>query len=416
MQTVLFRLPIIFSILTTLGCAVSLTSTPVSMATETATEASVLAIEIEDLPDVQSLSLTVAADRTLYMIQGREHSLFISRSTDGGRTFGEPVLGTGHVPVHVLPIERPAIATAGNGQVAIAWLEMPPDFQGANIWYAFSEDHGQTFAPGRLVASEPEGEVAMVEIVLDAAGNPFLAWLNESELKFSRSHDGGATFTEPASIGEGACECCQPQVVILDQSVHIAYRSLEPGNEKGDIRDIVMINSPDAGETFAPVSRVSDTHWYLPACPIAGPSLAIYDEKFYAAWMDGRHEPAGVFSRGDIWLASSGDRGSTFSPNVRINPDQEMHHTLPSIAIGPGGRIHIAWEAQARETRDAFLYYTTSDDGGQSFAPLRVITDNTDGTRGNPSRPVLVVNQAGNVTLTWLDRQGGRLATWVDTK
>lgn len=416
MQTVQFRVLAAFVVTMVAACTLSPTPTTISVNTPAVTESAVLELEIKPLPNARSLSLATASDGTLYLIHGEEHSLFVSRSTDGGGTFGEPVLATGDVPVHVLPIERPAIAADGNGRVAIAWLEMPPDFHGANIWYAVSVDSGETFGPGTLVATESEGEVAMVEVTLDVAGNPFLAWLNESELKFSRSRDGGVTFTEPISLGEGACECCQPQIVALDESLQIAYRSLEPGNEKGDIRDIVMIRSTDAGETFAPVSRVSDTHWYLPACPIAGPSLAVYDDNFYATWMDGRNEEAGVFRRGDIWLASSADSGNTFSPNVRINPDQEMHHTLPSVAIGPGGRVHVAWEAQTQETREAFLYHTTSDDGGQTFAPPHVIADNRDATRGNPSRPVLAVNQAGQVILAWLDRQGGQYATWVDTK
>ncbi|HSL28460.1 MAG TPA: sialidase family protein [Anaerolineales bacterium] len=416
MRIIQFRMLITFSIVSITGCTSSPTSTPVSIATQAMTEPSVLEFQVEDVPGARSLSLAVAPDEALYLIYGEGHSLFVSHSTDGGQTFGEPVLATGDVPVHVLPIERPAIAADANGRVAIAWLEMPPDFHGANVWYAVSGDSGETFTPGALVATEPEGEVAMVEVALDREGNPLLAWLNDSELKFSRSRDGGATFTEAMSIGTGSCECCQPQIRLTDGTVHIAYRSLEPGNEQGDIRDIVMIHSRDDGETFTPIRRVSDAHWYLPACPIAGPSLGVADDQLYVAWMDGRHEPAGIFSRGDIWLAKSEDGGEAFSPNVRINPDQEMHHTLPSVAVGPGGRIHVAWEAQAQETRDAFLYYTTSDDGGQTFAPPHIIADNTDATRGNPGKPVLVVDPAGRVTLAWLDRQGGRLATWIDTK
>ena len=416
MQADQFRVTVVFWVVIIVGCTTSPTPASLSVITDEATEPSIRELEIEALPGVQSLSLESAPDGTLFVVQGVEHSLFVSRSEDGGQTFSAPVLATAELPVHVLPIERPAISADGNGRVAIAWLQMPPDFHGADIWFAVSDDSGQTFGPGIRVTTELEGEVAMVEVDLDREGNPFLTWLNGSKLRFSRSHDGGATFTEPASVGQGACECCQPQIFIMDESLHIAYRSLEPGNEKGDIRDIVMIHSTDAGETFTPVSRVSDTHWYLPACPIAGPSLAVYDDNFYMAWMDGRLEPAGLFSRGDIWLASSGDSGNTFSENVRINTDQEMHHTLPSIAIGPGGRIHIAWEAQAQESRKAFLYYTTSDDGGQSFALPYVIADNTDASLGNPSRPVLIVNQAGQLTLAWLDRQGGRIAAWADSK
>jgi len=420
MKTPRFILLVGLCILIGYGCTPSSTQTTESIPTEVAaTElpiAPTIDFETIDFPKAQSHWLTVGADGNLYLIYGRDHSLFVARSTDGGQTFSEPVLATGDASVHVLPIERPAISVDQAGRVGIAWLEMSPDFNGATVWYASSEDSGQTFKPGQLVATETQGEVAMVQVALDDAGNPVLAWLNGSELKFARSFDQGSTFSETMNIGDGSCECCQPQSVVTGEYIYIAYRSLEPGGDKGDIRDIVMIHSEDGGQTFQLVTRVSDAHWYLPACPIAGPSLATHEGKFYIAWMDGRAEPPGTFSRGDIWLASSQDGGKTFMPNVRINPEQSMHHTLPSVTVGSGGRIHIAWEAQASDTKEAFLYYTSSDDGGQTFAIPQIIADNGDETRGNPSKAVLVIDSMGHVALAWLDRQGVRIATWADRK
>jgi hypothetical protein len=417
MKTLRFPLPVILSIILFLGCTPAPVQKEQSVATEaSATEVHPVIFDISDIPGARSHSLVTGPDGTLYVIYGEQQSLFVARSRDGGATFSEPVSPTGDVPVHVLPIERPAIAISQDGREGIAWLEMSPDFHGARVWYAVSENGGDDFEPPQLVTTELEGEVAMVDISFDDADNPVLAWLNGSELKFARSSDQGSTFSQPNSIGEGACECCQPRMFIRGKDIHIAYRSLEPGSEKGDIRDIVMIHSTDGGETFELVSRVSDEHWYLPACPIAGPSFNVHGEDFYIAWMDGRREPPGAFTRGDIWFARSQDDGKTFSPNVRINPGEDMHHTLPSISVGPGGRIHVAWEAQAQETRDAFLYYTFSDDGGESFAEPQVIADNQEPKRGNPMKPVIVVDAEGHVALAWLDRLGTRLARWTDTR
>ena len=136
----------------------------------------------------------------------------------------------------------------------------------------------------------------------------------------------------------------------------------------------------------------------------------------FIAWMDGRFEPAGTFSRGDIWFAASTDGGASFSPNIRINPDQDSHHTLPSIAIGPGGRIHVAWESLSQSGGSNNLYYTTSDDGGQTFAQPQVIADNSDESLGNPGKAVIVVDPEGNVALAWLDRSGVHVASWIDTR
>jgi len=314
----------------------------------------------------------------------------------------------------VLPIEHPALAVNAQGRVDIAWLEMPPDFIGAKVWYASSDDGGKTFKSGQLIETESEGEVAMIQLTLTESGNPILAWLNDSNLRFSRSLDQGATFSEAATLTHESCECCQPQIISDGEMIHIAYRSLESGNDKGDIRDIVMIHSNDGGQTFEPITRVSDEHWYLPACPIAGPSLATHAGNYYVSWVDGRAEPPGIFTRGDIWLATLEVGGQSFSKNMRVNTDEMMHNTLPSIAVGPGGRIHVAWEAHAQGATDTYILYTTSDDNGQTFASPTVITDNVDTAKGNPGKPLLTIDSNGNVTLGWLDRSGVRFANWVD--
>ena len=420
MKTHRFALSVVLCALLAYGCAGSSTQTRESQPTASITTTSIPAeptavdFEIIEFPKAQSHWLTTGSDGTFYLIYGQHESLFVARSTDGGRTFREPILATGNASVHVLPIERPAIAVGQDGLVGVAWLEMPPDFHGAKVWYAASEDGGQTFQPGQLVADEAEGEVTMVSMALGNTGNPVFTWLKGRELRFSRSLDKGASFSDPVSIGDGSCECCQPRLIVMGDNIHIVYRSLEPGHDQGDIRDIVMIHSQDGGQTFQPVSRVSDAHWYLPACPIAGPSLGTHQSNFYIAWMDGRLEPPGIFSRGDIWFASSKDGGQSFSANVRVNPDQSMHHNLPTIAIGPGGRIHVAWEVQNPDTKEAFLYYSISDDGGRTFTPPQVIADNADATRGNPGKPVLAIDSEGHVTLAWLDRQGLQIATWAD--
>ncbi|MGH2523894.1 MAG: hypothetical protein ACRDH2_15420 [Anaerolineales bacterium] len=79
--------------------------------------------------------------------------------------------------------------------------------------------------------------------------------------------------------------------------------------------------------------------------------------------MDGHDAPPETSFEGDIWFVASVDGGRTFSPNLQVNSELSLHHTLPVIAVGPGGRIHLAWEAEAMDA----IYYATSEDGGQNF-------------------------------------------------
>lgn len=363
-------------------------------------------------PGARSVAVAGTASESVVVAYGQDDGLFVTRSEDGGRTFGAAIPATGDTSVHVMPIERPALAAHGADRVGVAWLTIPPDGNGATVWYADSADGGRSFVPGRKVAADDEGETTMVSVALGAHGDPVLSWLNGATLRFARSGDGGRTFGAAQAIGDGACECCQPAVAVADKSVRIAYRSLAAGGDNGFIRDLALIRSVDSGATFEPVTPVSDAHWYLEACPIAGPSLAVRGDDVFVAWMDGRAEPPGTLSRGDVWLAASANGGASFGENVRVNTDATAHHTLPTVGVGPGGRIHVAWQADRAGIR--VLYHTTSDDDGRTFEPPRMIASSADGTRGRPNMPTVTVSQHGRVALAWVDERGANVASWME--
>ena len=357
-------------------------------------------------PAATSVALTLAGD-TLYMITGREHSLYVSRSTDGGKTFTEPASPTGHQTAHVLRVERPAISANEEGKVGVAWLEI--NFEGGNnkVWYAQSVDGGQNFEEPRLVSEDPPGETAMVTVLLDPDGNPILTWLSGNHLRFARSSDGGESFSPAKEIGMGACECCQPAMLQNGDELLVAYRGMSV-DEGGAFRDAALLRSLDGGESFGPVSFATDSHWYIDACPISGPSIATREESIYLTWMDGRAVAPDNLMSSDVWFAESKDDGQIFSPNVKISGSRSTHNFLPVMAVGPGGRIHIAWPAISPDA----IYYAASDDGGQTFSGPQVIADDK---QGRPAVPSMVIDTQGRVNLAWLDDSGLRLAVWEDT-
>ena len=385
------------------------TALPEAGPTSTGVTASFSSPHYFEFPDAQSVSVA-AGGGSAYIVYGHEKSLFVSRSSDGGQTFTEPVQATHNIDAFVLPVERPAIAVNRRGDVGVAWLEHAQDGSGTNVWYASSMDAGHTFGSGMLVSTEHGRETVMVHLQLDETGNPLLFWIRDVDLRFARSFDQGKSFDLVETIGEGSCECCQPSTVVLEDQVIVAYRSLVEDGSEGFIRDIAVVSSLDGGRSFGPVTQVSDEHWYLDACPIAGPSLAHHDGRLYAAWMDGRTAPRGSHYDGDIWFALSGDLGKTFSANRRVNAGESTHNTLPVLAVGQSGRIHLAWEGQDQDA----IYYTTSDDSGENFTPGALLAGNEAPERGSPSKPSIAVDGRGQVYLAWLDRSGARVVSWKD--
>jgi len=363
-----------------------------------------------DFPAATSIALTAVGD-TVYMIVGHGHSLYVLRSTDGGQTFSEPVSATGDHTAHVLRVERPAIAANDRGEVSVSWLELDLSGEDNKVWYASSKNSGGTFGEPHLVSTEPSGETAMVEVILDAEGNPLLSWLGGNDLRFSRSSDHGQTFSTARSIGEGACECCQPDMLVTGDELMIGYRGLGE-DQTGKFRDAALIRSQDEGESFGPVSFATDSRWYIDACPISGPSIAMNENNIYITWMDGRAVAPDNLLSSDVWFAVSTDEGETFSSNVKLSDGSSTHSFLPVMAVGPNGRIHLAWQAISADA----IYYVTSDDGGKTFSSPQVIADDSSPERGRPTSPTIAIDAQGRVYLAWLDDSGVQLSVWEDSK
>jgi hypothetical protein len=132
------------------------------------------------------------------------------------------------------------------------------------------------------------------------------------------------------------------------------------------------------------------------------------EEDIYITWMDGRAVAPDNLLSSDVWFASSNDEGESFSKNIKVSGPWSTHNFLPVMAVGPSGRIHIAWQAISEDA----IYYATSDDGGQTFSQPQIVAD--DSQHGRPAGPTMAMDSKGQVYLAWLDDDGVRLAVWKD--
>lgn len=100
----------------------------------------------------------------------------------------------------------------------------------------------------------------------------------------------------------------------------------------------------------------------------------------------------------DVWLSVI-DEGE-FSAPVLVSdlPSTElvMDEMRPALAIGPGGRVAVAWA-----TQDWDIQVAISDDGGATFAPsLRM---NGDQGEAIQVLPVVAFDEEGALHAVWLD-------------
>ena len=139
-----------------------------------------------------------------------------------------------------------------------------------------------------------------------------------------------------------------------------------------------LSHSTDGGKTFTvrEITPIPDTLYYpeLAWTPEGGPqgSLHLVYEKEGvpgARWVD------------DIFYRRSIDGGATWSPPVTLNDDGQPEKLIgqfhPQIVVAPNGRIDVAWW-DFRNDNGNFandIYLTSSSDNGSTWSPNVRVTD-----------------------------------------
>jgi hypothetical protein len=218
-------------------------------------------------------------------------------------------------------------------------------------------------------------------VVADASGSPhsgnlYIGWtqftLAASDLMFSRSTDDGKTWSPPLKLNSvsglprddnGALEGFHG-VVAPDGTLYTIW----------DDRDgIMMAVSHDGGRSFSKDRRI------IPAGPayfaITGafrtngfPQIGIdpHSGRLYVSWSD--------FTNGDVdvFVASSGDHGHTWSAPVRVNNDP-LHDGKDQffqwMAVDPvSGAINLIFYDRRIDNRQTTVTLARSTNEGKSFA------------------------------------------------
>jgi BNR repeat-like domain len=139
-----------------------------------------------------SLDLALGADGTLYVAWTEyEGALWVRRSRDGGRTF------SGRLRIsEAKPARGPALALGPNGIVYLAWTVGD---EAADIRVVKSTDGGGSFgAP--VIVERSKGYSDAPKLAVDAAGALHLVYAARQRILYSRSTDGARSFAAPRDI------------------------------------------------------------------------------------------------------------------------------------------------------------------------------------------------------------------------
>jgi hypothetical protein len=311
---------------------------------------------------------------------------------------------------------EPSIAAAADGSVYVTWVAHRPGKE-ADVWLLRFDREGKPVG-GAVRVNPADGEATAwrgdpPDVAAAPDGTVYVAWTarvagadHATTLYLSASRDGGQSFGTPVKVNDDARDCVHGMhslAVSGGGRVYVAWlderdiepREADPSKAPSHMhtesnRVVYFASSADGGRTFAPNRRVATE-----ACPCCKTSLAVGDDgRVYVGW---RQVLPGDFRH--IAVASSDDRGQTFSPASIVSDDrwelQGCPVSGPALAAGAGGSLHVLWYT-AGEAGKPGLYWSESVDGARTFSPRRMLAETS-----SHGTPALLKGDGGTLTAVW---------------
>lgn len=226
--------------------------------------------------------ITVDSKDLVRLVYGDKGKIYYATSNDKGATFSKPVVAGEVAEMHLGMTRGPQLATSKDFSLVTAM-----DKKG-NI-HSFRLTH-KTGTWEKLTnvndidGSAPEG---LMSISADENNNFYAVWLDlrndrknnicSAALKDSKWSKNKFAYK---SLEDHVCECCQPSIVAKGKTVAIMFRNWMRGS-----RDLYLVTSSDAGQSFSDAQKLGNGTWPLNGCPMDGGGVGIdANNQVHTAW------------------------------------------------------------------------------------------------------------------------------------
>jgi hypothetical protein len=258
---------------------------------------------------------------------------------------------------------NPRMALDSNEVLNFVWGDI--EFFARKVLFRRSTDLGETFSDP-VDVSRSAGDAFEPEIAVGPDDSINVCWEDTgpgvSSAMFSRSVDGGQTFSEPLRLSRGPGSATETHIAV-DRQGRINVVWVEDISGK---RQAFYSRSSDQGETFSePVNVTDDSD-----ANISKPTLAVFGDIVYVAFQKDT-------SPRQVFLTRSEDAGAVFQNAVRVsNADNRCGRGhSPAMVVDSQGTLHIVWIDSSRVqscTDEGILFYSNSTNG-RRFSQERMI-------------------------------------------
>jgi hypothetical protein len=342
----------------------------------------------------------------------------VAHSDDRGHTLSAPVVVNAMPePIYTSAENLPKIAASPDARTVYVTWSMPLDqpYTGM-VRFSRSTDGGATWSVPVTVHHDREPITHRFDsLIVDAQGRIFVAWIDRRDKaaakRDGKPYDGLAVYYAVSSDGG---QSFAPERKIADHTCECCRIALALDSEgrvqamwrnvfPGQIRDHALAVLPaDAGTNIVAL-RATFSNWHVEACPEQGPALAItHDGERHMAWF------SVVDGRADIYysrLAADGRPiGEPWAFGATGKPGVQASH--PAL-LENGGTLWLAWKDFDGDTMRVLV--RRSDDEGQHWSAPRTLAQ----TAGGSDNPQLLTD-AGRVYLSWRTQNDGYMLLPAD--
>lgn len=296
--------------------------------------------------------------------------------------------------------QAPAIVAGGGDDVFVSWSSSKSKPEGAmfasDLRLSRSLDGGKTFAAPLRVNDDRPISHTFDGLARSPGGDLLLGWIDgrdgweKAGTYVARVGEHGAKVVSMTQVGSETCVCCRVAVGAGgDDRVAVLWRKDFPGK----IRDMVLALSDDDGARFAPAVRVHEDRWEMPSCPHRGGGAGVDGKgRVHVAWYT-----EGTDGKPALFYASSDD-GKSFTAPQRLDQSAGSIPDHVGLAVRPDGTVLIVWEDSTAVRRRVLA--RVSRDAGKTFAPIEQLS-----TAVKSYAPAVTTSPAGGFVVAWNEEE-----------
>lgn len=304
-------------------------------------------------------------------------------SINSGKSFGKEIEIRGSENVHPNGENMPKIVFKPSGEIIAAWPVSNPNPKNQYsdlVYYSQSFDNGNTWSETKkLVNDTTSYDQRYFDMALLSNGEVAMIWLDNRK---KIEHMGSALYFATTNGNQGFSN----ERIIAEPSCECCRTALLVDSKNNihvvyraiiqdSIRDMMHSVSTDNGNTFSTPVEISHDEWVINGCPHTGPAMCESADGLNFSWFTGGGNPGVYYTR-------SNDNGQTFSPRKPISGSRSRHSQMTSI----GKNIAIVWNESFVEGKQVFIRIgiDVSNEKGDSIFHQMITSEN-----GSTSFPVI---------------------------